>query len=138
VSLLDPAAVPHTNLVILFTADQVVCGGHDRKLQTVPVAPPHLQHPAHQLGSGMHVILRGFWRGVDIDVHGWALNTMIRTMLGEVSVIHFALLLSISIMVLFPPSYASRRQLHTPPLSSLLVLSSCRTFADIGVRPSTC
>ena len=62
---------------------------------------------------------------------------MIRTMLREVSVIHFALLLLFSIVVLFPPSYASRRQLHAPLFIFLLVFPSCRTFADDGVRLST-
>ena len=86
----------------------------------------------------MCVILRGFWRGVDIRVRGRASSTMIKMRLGKVSVLHFALLLSFSIVVSFPPSYASRRQFRAPPLrlSSLLVFSSCRTFADVGVCPS--
>jgi hypothetical protein len=62
---------------------------------------------------------------------------MIRTMLGEVSIIHFDLLPSFSIVVLFPLFYVLRRQLHAPPL----IFSSCafsyRTFANVGVRLST-
>lgn len=140
-SLLDPAAAPRANLFFLFTTDQVDRSGHDRKLQTlpspcIPSPTPHPQHPAHQLGSGVNVMLRGCWRGADIGIHGWALSTMIRTMLVEVSVIHFALFFSFSIVVLFPLSYASRRQLHPPPLPFPLVFSSYSTFADVGVRPS--
>ena len=45
-SLLDPAAVLHTNLIVLFMADQVDRGGRDRKSRTLlsPLHPPPTPH----------------------------------------------------------------------------------------------